>query len=143
MSRHNRPCIHKETRNAAVHRCCQARNRALVDCKGFKLSDWQSADLAAEAWLAALPDLASIQDIKDYAACINHAVAINVLRPVDAKAMLATARIVLDSIRAELQAHDSVIRNGIAQTRLDRTTPRKQPHSHALASVQESGRTAA
>jgi hypothetical protein len=99
--RHARPCIHKETRNAALHRCCQARNRALADCKGLNLSDWQTADIAAENYLATLPDLDSIQAIKDYAACINHGIAISVLRPVDGNAMLATARVVMQTLRAE------------------------------------------
>jgi hypothetical protein len=99
--RHARPCIHKETRNAALHRCCQARNRALSDCKGLNLSDWQTADIAGENYLAALPDLDSIQSIKDYAACINHAIAISVLKPADGNAMLATARIVMQTVRAE------------------------------------------
>ncbi len=104
---HNRPCIHKETRNAAVHRCCQARNRVLVDCKGLKLSDWQSAELGTEGYLAALPDLGTIQDIKDYAACINHGIAISVLRPSDGNAMLATARVVLKAIRSDEKAHEA------------------------------------
>jgi hypothetical protein len=104
MNRHARPCIHKETRNAAVHRCCQARNRTLADCKGLKIADWEAAGIAAENYLAALPDIASIQDIKDYAACINHAVAISVLQPSDGNAMLATARIVMQTVRAE-EAH--------------------------------------
>jgi hypothetical protein len=99
--RHTRPCIHKETRNAALHRCCQARNRAIADCKGLNISDYQSADIAAENYLAALPDLASIQEIKDYAACINHGIAISVLKPADGNAMLATARIVMQTLRAE------------------------------------------
>jgi hypothetical protein len=99
--RHARPCIHKETRNPAVHRCCQARNRALADCKGLNLSDWHSGDISAEAYLAVLPDLVSINDIKDYAACINHAVAISILKPTDANAMLATARVVMQTVRAE------------------------------------------
>ena len=99
--RHARPCIHKETRNAALHRCCQARSRALADCKGLNLSDWQSGDIAAEAFLACLPDLDSIQSIKDYAACINHGIAISVLRPSDGNAMLATARVVMQTVRAE------------------------------------------
>ena len=99
--RHARPCIHKENRNAALHRCCQARNRALADCKGLNLSDWQSGDIAAEAFLACLPDLDSIQSIKDYAACINHAIAISVIKPKDGNAMLATARIVMQTLRAE------------------------------------------
>ena len=99
--RHARPCIHKETRNAALHRCCQARNRALADCKGLNVSDWQSGDIAAEAFLACLPDLDSIQSIKDYAACINHGIAISVLKPADGNAMLATARVVMQTVRAE------------------------------------------
>jgi hypothetical protein len=132
MSQHTtRPCIHQETRNPAVHRCCQARNRVLVECKGLNLLDCKAAQLGAEAYLAALPDLASIQAIKDYAACINHGIAISVISPFEGNAMLGTARLVLDSIRSELKAHESAIRTGIAQTRLDRTCPKKQPQSAA------------
>jgi hypothetical protein len=99
--RHARPCIHKETRNPALQRCCQARNRAIADCKGLNVSDYQSADIAAENYLANLPDLASIQDIKDYVACINHAIAISIIKPKDGNAMLATARVVMQTVRAE------------------------------------------
>ncbi|MGA2252573.1 hypothetical protein [Terracidiphilus sp.] len=128
---HNRPCIHQETRNTAVHRCCQARNRALADCKNLKLLDFQAAALGAEAYLAALPELASTQDIRDYAACINHGIAIRVIPPFEGNAMLGTGRLVLDTIRTEFKANESALRTGIAQTRLDRANPRKQPQSAA------------
>jgi hypothetical protein len=131
MSRHTRPCIHPETRNPSVHRCCQARNRALADCKGLNLADYKAAELGAEAYLAALPDLTSIQQIKDYAACINHGIAISVIQPFEGNAMLGTARLVLDSIRSELKAHESAIRTGIARDRFDRTCPKKQPQTAA------------
>lgn len=131
MSRHNRPCIHKEPHSAAVHRCCQARNRALVDCKNLEFSTYNSSELGAEAYLANLPDLNSIAEIKDYAACINHAVAISVIEPYESNSMLGTARLVLDSIRTEMKAHESVIRTGIARDRFDRSYPKKQPQSAA------------
>ena len=130
-SPHDRPCIHKESHNAAVDRCCQARNRALTDCKNLHILDFEVPKLGAEAYLAALPELASTQDIKDYAACVNHGIAISVIKPFEGNAMLGTARLVLDTIRTEFKASESAIRTGIAQTRLDRTTPRKQPQSAA------------
>jgi hypothetical protein len=116
--RHTRPCIHKETRNAALHRCCQARNRAIADCKGLNISDYQSADIAAENYLATLPDLDSIQSIKDYAACINHGIAISVIKPKDGNAMLATARIVMQTVRAEDQQRLSAARIAHANAKI-------------------------
>ena len=103
---HNRPCIHSEPRNRAVHRCCQARNRALADCKGMNINAYDAALLGVESYLAALPDLTTTQDIKDYAACIQHAVAINVVHPSDVSALLTTARIVLGAIRAEAKHNE-------------------------------------
>jgi hypothetical protein len=130
-SPHSRPCVHPEPRNPAVHRCCQARNRVLVDCKGLNIPGYEAAKLAVEGYLAALPDLASIQDIKDYAACINHGIAISVIQSHEGNSMLGTARLVLDSIRTEFKAHESVVRTGIAQTRLDRSSAKKQPQAAA------------
>jgi hypothetical protein len=98
---HSRPCVHPETRNPAVHRCCQARNRVLADCKGLNIPGYEAAKLASEGYLAALPDLSTTQDVKDYAACIQHAVAIQVIAACDAPALLSTARVVMQSVRAE------------------------------------------
>jgi hypothetical protein len=103
----DRPCVHPEPRNPAVHRCCQARNRVLADCKGLQLADWRAEILGAEAFLTAMPDIATIQDIRDYAACINHAVALRVIEPSQAPPLLASARIVLASYRADQPARNS------------------------------------
>ena len=121
----DRPCVHQETRNPAVHRCCQARNRVLADCKGLQLPDYRAESLGAEAFLAALPDIATIQDIRDYAACINHAVALRVLEPTQAPSLLASARIVLATYRADHQAQKS---------EPEKKSPASQPmYSHPAA----------
>jgi hypothetical protein len=131
--RHARPCIHKETRNAALHRCCQARNRTLADCKGLKIADWEAAGIAAENYLAALPDLASIQDIKDYAACINHGIAISVLTPSEGNSMLATARVVLEAIRSEEKAREAETRLKQADLKIEFERAR---HERLMAKLQ-------
>ncbi len=124
---HNRPCIHPEPRNKAVHRCCQARNRALVECKGLKLGEWASAGIGAESYLASMPDLGTLEDIRDYAACINHAVALRIIRPSEAPPLLASARIVLDSIRTQGNLRDSDARLDISRARLEDNRNRRQP----------------
>lgn len=131
--RHARPCIHTETRNAAVHRCCQARNRALADCKGLQLLEYQAGNLGAEAFLAALPDLNSIQDIKDYAACINHGIALSVLAPSDGNAMLATARVVLRAIRSDENAREAETRLKQAEAKIEFERAR---HERLMAKLQ-------
>ena len=56
---HNRPCIHPEPCNPAVHRCCQSRNRVLADCEGLRISDFEASKLGIEGYLAALPELST------------------------------------------------------------------------------------
>jgi|GEM_PF-1879396 len=116
-----RPCIHPEPRLKAVHRCCQARNRALVDCKGLKLSEWATAELSTEAYLASMPDLLTTADVKDYAACVNHAIALGLISTEKAPQLLASARIVLDALRSELKDRETGAKLAQADRRLDLT----------------------
>ena len=128
-----RPCIHPEPRNPAVHRSCQARNRALADCKGLKIEGYIAASLGIEAYLAALPDLASTQDVKDYAACINHAVALKVIAASDAPALLATARVVLKAIHSDEKAREAEIRLKQADLKIEFERAR---HERLMAKLQ-------
>jgi hypothetical protein len=130
---HNRPCIHPEPRNPAVHRCCQARNRVLADCKGLNIEGYNATILCIEGYLAALPELSTTQDIKDYTACIQHAVAINVIDACDAPALLATARVALNAIRADDKAREAEARLRQADDKIEFERAR---HERLMAKMQ-------
>ena len=129
----DRPCVHPQPRNPAVHHCCQARNRVLADCKGLHLADYRAEILGAEAFLTAMPDIATIQDIRDYAACINHAVALRVIEPSQAPPLLASARIVLNAIRADDKAREAEARLRQADAKIEFERAR---HERLMAKMQ-------
>jgi hypothetical protein len=99
------PC-HLQHRNPAIQYCCQLRNRALTDCKGLKIDGYNASKLADRAYLMALPELYALTHILDYASCINHAVALQIIQPADANAMLASAKLALATLRAEKSASE-------------------------------------
>ena len=138
--RHNRPCLclRQEPRHEAIHRCCQARNRALADCKGLQISDYQSGQLGAEAYLASLPAINTTADIKDYAACLQHAVAISVIDPAHAPALLATARMVLNAIRADLTALEIETRLAQSDAKIELSKARELRHRAKLGLKEQS-----
>ena len=93
-----RTCTHPD-RNPVVQRCCEARNRVLADCKGLAISDYTASCMGSEAFVAAMPDLTTIQEIKDYAACIAHGVVIGAVDGKQAPKLLSAAKLVLSALR--------------------------------------------
>jgi hypothetical protein len=112
-------------RNSAIQRCCEARNRAIqkaIEAEIKRLSPnpyWQERKIlptavdanqqtlfaaGSNAFLAQLPELDSRDNVRDYAACIAHATALDVIEPSQAPRLLYAAQVILSSYRAEAKA---------------------------------------
>ncbi|WP_157439769.1 hypothetical protein [Terracidiphilus gabretensis] len=124
MSYNVEPCTHPY-RNPALKSCCEARNLALflateeeVDRllknpyhhghsrEEIAKAATQQTIFAAgsNAFLAQLPELDSRQNVRDYAACIAHAMALDVIDPNHGPKLLYAAQVILSSYRAEAKA---------------------------------------
>lgn len=124
MSYNVEPCTHPY-RNPALQRCCEARNLAIslateaeVDRllknpyhhgrsreEIAKSANKQTLfEAGSKAFLARLPELDSRQNVRDYAACIAHAMALDVIDPNHGPKLLYAAQVILSSYRAEAKA---------------------------------------
>ncbi len=124
MSYNIEPCTHPY-RNPALKSCCEARNLAIflpteaeVDHllqnpyhhgrsrEEIAKDATQQTIFAAgsNAFLAQLPELDSRQNVRDYAACIAHAMALDVIDPNHDPKLLYAAQVILSSYRAEAKA---------------------------------------
>ena len=111
------PCMH-EPLSAAVQRCCDARNRVILEIAkslraqaapgNLPLDTNEVADLinragagfetkatAAAAYRYAMPDPGTRQGIKDYIACVLHGMTVEIISPREGASLLAGARIAL------------------------------------------------
>jgi hypothetical protein len=124
MSYNVEPCTHPY-RNPALQRCCEARNLAIflateeeVDSllknpyhhgrsreEIAKAADQKIIFAAgSNAFMAQLPELDSRQNVRDYAACIAHAMALDVIDPNHGPKLLYAAQVILSSYRTEAKA---------------------------------------
>ena len=118
------PCTHPY-RNPALQRCCEARNRAMrqvTEAEIDRLSlnpyyvqnssratprDVDSSTVfsaGSNAFLAQLPELDSLDNVRDYAACIAHAMALDVIDPTHGPKLLYAAQVILSSYRTQAKA---------------------------------------
>ena len=118
------PCTHPY-RNPALQRCCEARNRAMqqvTEAEIDRLSlnpyyvqnssratprDVDSSTVfsaGSNAFLAQLPELDSLDNVRDYAACIAHAMALDVIDPPHGPKLLYAAQVILSSYRTQAKA---------------------------------------
>jgi len=61
----------RPTRTPAVQRCCDARDRSLLESRAMNLGESKIRDRAQNAYLDAMPDLAGYQNIRDFIACVS------------------------------------------------------------------------
>ena len=124
MSYNTEPCT-TPYRNPALQRCCEARNRAIqkaIEAEIARLlpvAYWQKSPVpptaadanqqtvfgaGSNAFMAELPELDSLNNVRDYAACIAHAMALDVIDPSHGPKLLYAAQVILSSYRAEAKA---------------------------------------
>jgi hypothetical protein len=127
MSYNNMPCNHT-TRNAAVERCCHARNRAIFAAREAEVDRLLKnpyhhgkprevvADSATQetifiagyrAFMSELPDLDSAASVNDYTACITHGMALDVIDPALGPKLLYSAQIILSAKRNESRSGEA------------------------------------
>jgi hypothetical protein len=121
MSWNITPCNHSN-RNAAVERCCHARNRAIFAAREAQMDritakpqfDGRSREdlehLVSKqdiftagyyAFMSELPDLDSPATVYDYTACISHGMALDIIDPAIGPKLLYSAQIILSAKRSE------------------------------------------
>jgi hypothetical protein len=124
MSYNVEPCTHPY-RNPALKLCCEARNLAIFLATEAEVDHLlqnpyhhgrsreeiaKAADqriifaAGSNAFMAQLPELDSRQNVRDYTACIAHAMALDVIDPNHGPKLLYAAQVILSSYRAEAKA---------------------------------------
>ena len=83
---------------SAVQRCCDARDRAIQDSKAKKLSHYDTKDRASAAYREAMPDLLGYDDIREFIACVAHAMVIEVIDQIDGPKLLYAAQVAIGAL---------------------------------------------
>jgi hypothetical protein len=87
--------------NAAVERCCQARDRAIDAAGPLGLDKYQIKECGEKAYRAALPHLSGYENIRDFIACISHGVITGDIHPIEAPGLLYAAQVAISALRLE------------------------------------------
>jgi hypothetical protein len=93
------PAPNPPPRNPAVERCCAARDRSLLESRAGKRDTYDTKSHAAQAYMAAMPDLADYENIRDFIACISHGMVIGVVHPIEAPRFLYAAQVAIGALR--------------------------------------------
>jgi hypothetical protein len=88
-------------RNAAVQRCCTARNRSLEESLAQKIDKYEARKHAEEAYRDALPDLSGYENIRDFIACISHGLLSGDIHPIESTTFLYAAQVAISALRLE------------------------------------------
>jgi hypothetical protein len=89
------------TRNAAVLRCCAARERSLRESKTKGLDRFDTKVSAAAAYCDAMPDLSGCQNIQDFIACVAHGMITGLIDHIDGPKFLYAAQVAIGALRHE------------------------------------------
>jgi hypothetical protein len=71
------------TRNAAVQRCCQTRERSFVDSRANRVSSYDTRQGAIDAYRNAMPHLSDFENICDFIACTAHGMIIGAIDSIE------------------------------------------------------------
>ncbi len=82
-------------RNAAVLRCCQARQHSFELSLDKRRSTYETQQYARQAYRDAMPDLAGYENIRDFIACTAHGMVIGAIEAMDATKFLYAAQVAL------------------------------------------------
>lgn len=88
-------------RNAAVQRCCQARERSLEASRTKRLGYLDTQDNAIKAYCNAMPDLSGYENIRDFIACTAQGMVINAIDAIEGSKLLYAAQVALGALRYE------------------------------------------
>jgi hypothetical protein len=89
------------TRTPAVQRCCDARERSLLESRAMNLGDSKTRERAQDAYLDAMPDLAGYQNIRDFIACVSYGVISGDISPINSPGYLYAAQVAISALRLE------------------------------------------
>jgi hypothetical protein len=92
------------TRNAAVQRCCQARQHSLELSREKRRDDFDTQQYAGYAYRSAMPDLAGYENIRDFIACTAHGMVIGAIEAIEATKYLYAAQVALGVLHHEPKA---------------------------------------
>jgi len=87
-----------QIRTPAVQRCCAARLTSIQDSKAKKLSSFDTQDRASAAYREAMPDLLGYDDIREFIACVAHAMVIEVIDQIDGPKLLYAAQVAIGAL---------------------------------------------
>jgi hypothetical protein len=89
------------TRNAAVLRCCAARDRSLEDSRAGNVEKYEAKERSKDAYRNALPDLSGYKNIRDFVACISHGLLTGDISPINSPQFLYAAQVAISALRLE------------------------------------------
>jgi hypothetical protein len=81
------------TENAAVALCHQSYTRALDDAAEQKMTHARAHMLAEEVYRRSLPPLSGRENIRDFIACVAHAILVKIIEPAEASRLLYAAQV--------------------------------------------------
>jgi hypothetical protein len=87
--------------NAAVQRCCQARDRAIDAAGPLGLDKYQIKERGEQAYRAVLPHLSGYENIRDFIACISHGAITGDIHPIEAPGLLYAAQVAISALRLQ------------------------------------------
>jgi hypothetical protein len=100
-TRVNEASPHPPTRNAAVQRCCAARDSSLEDSRAGNVEKHQARERSQQAYRNALPDLAGYENIRDFVACISHGLLTGDISAIHSPTYLYAAQVAISALRLE------------------------------------------
>jgi hypothetical protein len=86
----------------SVSRCIRAWNRAFhktLNQLGQNEGEDQARQSGKEHYLRAMPPLVSLDNVRDFIACVTYAQLVQIIRPSEAGRLLAAARMALNVLR--------------------------------------------
>jgi hypothetical protein len=90
--------------NAAVLRCCAARDLVLAESRAMELDKRKAQGLGAEAYMQALPHLSGYENIRDFIACITHGLVTGDVSHIESSTYFYAAQVATGALRSEPKA---------------------------------------
>jgi len=87
-------------RHPAVLLCCEARERSLEFSRARKIGAWDIEKLAAAAYCHEMPDLSSLENIRDFIACVAHGMVILAIDRKEGPKLLFAAQVALSALHS-------------------------------------------
>jgi hypothetical protein len=89
------------TRNAAVLRCCAARESSLRESRAKNRDNYDTKKFANYAYCDAMPDLSGHENIRDFIACVAHGMVTGVIDAIEGPKFLYAAQVAIGALRRE------------------------------------------